>query len=114
MPASSAPCPAYIARITPFDLDSAPMRQVRLSARQVDALDGLEVPVVIDPRIRLLPLTQAEDAIAAAVRCALYRRDVSAVLWRDRDAGDVSVWHDGGFLPIASVELTPAREQVAA
>jgi hypothetical protein len=39
---------------------------------------------------------------------------VSAALWRrDRDLGDVSVWHEGRFLPIAIVELTPdAADQV--
>jgi hypothetical protein len=114
MPDKSAPAPAYVATIAPLDLDSTPMRQVRLSRRQHRAINGLQVPVVINPRSPLLPCTQAELAIIAAVVLRLQRKDVSAALWRDKDSGDVSVWHDGGFLPIAAVRLTPAREQVAA
>jgi hypothetical protein len=101
---------AYIAHITAFDCQAPEIRKVRLSARQVDALAGREVPVPIDGTSPLTPCEQAELVIQHAVARILQPRLVSVVLWRrDRDLGDVSVWHDGAFVPIASVELAPAQ-----
>jgi hypothetical protein len=115
MPIPARPSPAaYTATITAFDwnatLHGAPIRPDELAA-----LDGRTIPITPASPSPFDPCVQAELAIQDAVCRALPGRVVSAALWRrDRDLGDVSVWHEGRFLPIAIVELTPARTAVAA
>jgi hypothetical protein len=87
MPDKSAPAPAYVATLTPFDLDSTPMRQVRLSRRQHRAINGLQVPIALTSPSPLTPVVQAQLAIQDAVARILRDRGVSAVLWQGEDAG---------------------------
>jgi hypothetical protein len=106
------PTPAYTATLT-IKRDAPNVRKVRLSARQVAALTR-PIPVPLTSPSPWPPCTQAEIVIEHAVERLLKDRLVSVTLWRDRDAGAVSVWHGDDWMPIASVDLTPARQDVAA
>jgi hypothetical protein len=90
------------------------MRQARLSARQIAALERLKVPVVLTSPSPLTPCQQAEDAIRNAVQAILPRHTVSADLYRDDDTGDVSVAYGGTFLTIADIALGLPRQEVRA
>lgn len=116
MTTSTAPSPAaYTATVTAFDCHTTGRLGAPVRPTELDALDGLTVPIALTSPCPFDPCQQAELAIQDAVGRVLTGRVVSAVLWRrDRDLGDVSVWHDGGFLPIATVELAPTRTEVAA
>jgi hypothetical protein len=108
MSGTPAPSPAYVATLTAFDCHHPAMRQVRLSARQIQALGGLTVPVTIDGTSRRTPCKQAELAIQDATR-DLLGREVCAVLWRDRDAGDLFVLCGGSFVQVATIDVAPAQ-----
>jgi hypothetical protein len=114
MTTQPAPSPAYTATVTPLPLHHPSLRRVRLSARQVDALTGMTVPLVIDGTSKATPCTQGELAIQDATRDALGDREVCAVLYRWRNGGELWVMCGGSFVQVANIELTPARVAVAA
>jgi hypothetical protein len=115
MTTSLAPSPAaYVATIRPLPLHHPSLRRVRLSARHVDALTGMPVPIVIDGTSKATPCTQGELAIQDAVSDTLGDREVCAVLYRWSDGGELWVMCGGSFVQVANIELAPARTAVAA
>lgn len=107
MSTDTAPPPALTAHIRPFPVTHPSLRRVRLSGRQADAL-AATIPVTLDGTSRTLPVAQTELAIQDAMR-DLLGREVCAVLYRDRDGGDLSVLCGTGFVPVARITVTPAR-----
>lgn len=118
MPTSPAPSPAipatrtpaaYVARIRPFRHRHPALRRLGLDEDHGNALAALRVPITLDGTSPLTPGEQAEVAIQNAAAEILTGRDVCAVLWQHRDAGDLSVMCDGGYVAIANVKVAPAR-----
>jgi hypothetical protein len=112
MPDTTRPSavPAYVASVAAL--------HTRATARMDDPslaniLDGLRIPIHIDGASEHTPCAQAELAIQDRVR-HLIDREPCAVLWRDRDGGDLFVMHAGRFVPVGVLQLIPAQRQVRA
>lgn len=106
--------PAYTATIDALDYHGVAKRGItEVRPRALDGLNGLNVPIALAADSRFTEVEQVQLAIQAAAAAFLPKLALSAVLWQDREdgtvGGDLSVWHQRAFHPIATVTVVPAQ-----